>query len=167
MHYVKWRRYSFKRKQRNGQYGIATVDYATEFTNTTTRPEVALRQNQLLLVHKADGETVNDEISFENIVERIWSEMSIRYDLCSSSVTGTKLEKEGSRTGYDLNEAVYGGMKYLRSLPVSRCMKSWQPLVDFKDAQVIFCRDVGTVIKCSSPNPESLDCYTRNYPKVL
>lgn len=165
MRYVKWRKYSFKRKKTNGQYGKATVDHATGFTNTTTGPEVALRQNQLLLVDKADGETVNDEISFENIVKRMWSEMSIGYDLCFSSVTGTKLEKEGSIFGYDLNEAVCGGMKYLRSLPVSRCMKSWQPLADFKDAQVIFCRNVGTVIKCNSPTPESLDCCTRNYPK--
>lgn len=165
MRYAKWRNYSFKRSQTNGQYEPATVDHAPEFTNTTTGPEAALRQSQLLLVDEADGVTVNDEILFENIVKRMWSEMSIGYDLCFSSVTGSKLEIKESIIGYDLNEAVCGKRKYLRSLPVSRCMKSWQPLAYFKDAQVIFCRDMGTVIRCNSPTPESLDCCTQNYPK--
>ncbi len=164
MRYVKWRKYSFKRNQRNGQYGPVTVDHAPEFMNTTTGPEAALRQNQLLFVDEADGVTVNDEISFESIVKRMWSEMSTGYDLCCSSV-GSKLEIKESIIGYDLNEAVCGKRKYLRSLPVSPCMKSWQALAYFKDAQVIFCRDMGTVIRCNSPTPESLDCCTRNYPK--
>ena len=165
MRYVKWRKYSFKRNQINGQCGPATLDHAPEFTNTTTGPEAALRQNQLLLVDEADGVTVNDEISFEYIVKRMWSEMSIGYDLCFSSVPGSKFKIKDSIIGYDLNEAVCGKRKYLRSLPVSPCMKSWQPLAYFKDAQVIFCRDMGTVIRCNSPTPESLDCCTRNYPK--
>lgn len=165
MRYIKWRRYSFKKSQINGQYEAATVDLATDFTNTTIGPEDALRKNQLLLVDKAAGVTVNDEISFGYIVKRMWTEMSIGYDLCSGSIAGTKLEEKGSILGYDLNEAVCENRKYLRSLPVTPCMESWQPLAYFKDPQIIFCRDIGTVIRCNSPAPESQDCTTRNYPE--
>lgn len=166
MRCIKWRRYSFKKSQINGQYEAATVDLATDFTNTTTGPEAALRRNQLLLVDEADGVTVNDEISFGYIVKSMWAQMSMGYDVCCGAVAGTKLEREGSILGYDLNEAVCeNNRKYLRSLPVTPCMKSWQPLAYFKDAQVIFCRDIGTVIGCNSRAPESKDCSTRNYPK--
>lgn len=164
--YAKWKKYSFKRRQTDGQYGPATVDHVRDFTNTTTGPETALRQSQMLLVDEADGVTVNDEIFFGNIVKRMWSEMSIGDDLCFSSVTGSKFEIKGSITGYDLNEAVCGTRKYLRSLLVNKCMKSWQPLAHVKEAQVIFCREMGTVIRCNSPSTaESLDCCTRNFPE--
>lgn len=162
--YAKWKRYSFKRSQTNGQFGPATVDHAPEFTNTTTGPETALRQSQMLLVDEADGDTVNDQISFEDIVKQMWVEMSIGDDLSFSSVSGNKLEMKESIFGYDLNEAVCGTRKYLRYLRVSPCIKSWKPLAHVRDAQVIFCRDMGTVIRCNSP-AESPDCCTRNSPK--
>lgn len=164
MRYAKWKKYSFKTSQTNGQYEPATVDHPPEFTNTTTGPETALRQSQMLLVDEADGVTVNDTILFENIVKRMWSEMSIGDDLCFSSVTGSRFEIKDSIIGYDLNEAVCGTRKYLRSMWVSPCIKSWQPLAHVRETQVIFCRDMGTVIRCNSPT-ETLDCCTRDYPK--
>lgn len=168
MRYVKWKKYSFKSMQIDGQFSgqfrSVPVDHAHKFTNTTFGPESALRRNQMLLVDEADGVTVNDEVLFQNIVKQMWTEMSIGEDLCCSSATGKKHETKECILGYDLNEVVCGKKIYLRSLRVSPCIKNWQPLAHANEAQVIFCRDIGTVIRCNPPT-EPRDCCTRNCPK--
>lgn len=164
MRYVKWKKYSFKSMQIDGQFRSAPVDHAPEFTNTTIGPETALRKNQMLLVDRADGVTVNDEVLFQDIVKQMWTEMSIGEDLCCSSATGKKHEEKECIIGYDLNEVVCGKKIYLRSLRVSPCIKNWQPLAHANEAQVIFCRDIGTVIRCNPPT-EPRDCCTWNCPK--
>lgn len=164
MRYVKWKKYSFKSMQIDGQFRSAPVDHAPKFTNSTFGPESALRRNQMLLVDEADGVTVKDEVLFQDIVKQMWTEMSIGEDLCCSSATGKKHEKKECILGYDLNEVVCGKKIYLRSLRVSPCIKNWQPFAHANEAQVIFCRDIGTVIRCNPPT-EPRDCCTWNCPK--
>lgn len=164
LRYVKWKNYSFKSRQADGQFGPATVHYAPQSTNTTGEAESALRRSQMFLVDEADGVTVNDEISFEYIVKQMWFEMSDGDDVCFSDATGSKHEVKESLLGYDLNEAICGTRKYLRSLSVSECMKSWQPLALVKHPQVIFCKDIGAVVRCNS-RTGSDDCCTRKYPR--
>ena len=73
--YIRWKRYSFKSKQ-DGQFQQATIQHANESTEPTTGAESALRRSQMLLVHEANGETVNDSLSFGDIVKQIWVAMS-------------------------------------------------------------------------------------------
>jgi hypothetical protein len=164
LRYVKWKNYSFKSRQADGQFGPATVHYAPQSTNTTGEAESALRRSQMFLVDEADGVTVNDKISFEYIVKQMWFEMSDGDDVCFSGATGSKHEVKESLLGYDLNEAICGTRKYLRSLSVSECMKSWQPLALVKHPQVIFCKDIGAVVRCNS-RTGSDDCCTQKYPR--
>lgn len=59
MRYAKWKKYSFKIIRTHGQYGPATVSHAPRFRNTTTGPDTALRQSQIM--NEADGIIVNDK----------------------------------------------------------------------------------------------------------
>lgn len=155
-------KYSFKRKQNDGQFEPAEVDYAREdLTNTTSGSKFALRQSQMLQVDKAHGAVVNDEILFGDIVRHMWLEMMDGEDVCFSSKTGTGYKINVYILGYDLNEAICGKRKHLRKLPVSPCIKSWQPLTQVKNAKVIFCKDVGAVVRCNL----SIDYCARPYPK--
>ncbi len=165
LRYAKWNKYSFKRKKIDGQFEPAEVDYAREnSTNTTSSSESALRQSQMLLVDKADGVVVNDEILFGDIVKEMWLEMADGEDVCFSRTTGSKYKINEYIFGYDLNEAICGMRKQMRQLPVSPCIESWQPLAHVENAQIIFCKDVGAVIRCNSATRPA-DCCARTYPK--
>lgn len=82
--------------------------------------------------------------------------------MCSSDVTGKKYPSKKCIFGYDLKEAICRQRISLKSLPVEDCMKSWQPLLREKDIQVIFCTNMGKVVRCGSLND---DCCTKNYPR--
>ncbi|MCJ1349839.1 hypothetical protein MMC31_008081 [Peltigera leucophlebia] len=165
LRYARWNKYTFKRKQTDGRFEPAELDHAREdLTDTTSGSESALRQSQMLLVDKAAGFDVNDEISFGDIVKQMWLEMADGEDICISSTTGSKHNMNESIFGYDLNEAICGTRKHLRTLPVSPCIQSWQPLAQVKMAQIIFCKDVGTVVRCKSVLSYA-DCCARAYPK--
>ena len=166
LRYVTWKGYSFKSKQPDGQFELATVFHASASTDPIKEASLALRRNQLLWVNGADGETINDNISFEDIVKDMWSEMSEGEDVCHSGITGLKIEERGFLIGYDMNEAICRQRKQLRSLPVNDCMKSWQALALLEKTQVIFCREVGQVLRCHSSS-ESVECCTRTLKGTL
>ena len=147
LRHVKWKGYSFKGKSTEELPGVCYDHSADDIR----KPERAIRENQLLLVEKADGVTVNDDISFGNIVKQMWLEMSIGEDVCISDTTGKKYERSGHILGYDLNEAICGGKKVLRGLNVKHSIKCWEPLAQINKTQVVFCRDVGEIVKCASP----------------
>ena len=165
LRYAKWNKYSFKRKKNDGQFEPAEIDHARgDLTNTMSGPESALRQSQMLLVDKSDGVVVNDEILFGDIVKQMWLEMTDGEDVCISSTTGSKYKKSEYIFGYDLNEAICGTRKHMRRLPVSQSIKSWQPLAHVENSQIIFCKDVGAVVRCNSAT-KAVDCCARTYPK--
>jgi hypothetical protein len=160
LRYVRWKRYSFKSKQ-DGQFQPATIHHANESIDPTTEAESALRRSQMLLVHEANGETVNDSLSFEDIVKQMWVDMSDGEDVCRSGTTGLKIEKKGYLIGYDMNEAICCKKKQLRFKNIIECMKSWQPLALREESQVIFCREIGDIVRCDSPMGSD-DCCTQN-----
>ena len=164
LRHVEWKQYSFKMEQANGQLEPAMIRYACRSDNTSTEAESTLRKNLMLQVDKAGGVTVNENISLEHIVKRIWFEMSSGEDVCFSDVTGCKLEQKGFLLGYDLNEAICETGKCLRALPISECIKSWQPLAHVKNTQVIFGRGIGAVVECDS-STGSDRCCTPKYPE--
>ncbi len=127
LRYVRWKRYSFKSKQ-DGQFQLATIHHANESIDPTIEAESTLRRSQMLLVHEANGETVNDSLSFEDIVKQMWVDMSDGEDVCRSDTIGLKIEKKGYLIGYDMNEAIYCKKKQLRFKNIIECIKSWQPL---------------------------------------
>lgn len=163
--YAKWNKYSFKRKKDDGQFESAEVHHSREdSTNIARGSESALRQNQIFLIDKADGLVVNDEIFFGDIVKQIWLEMADGEDVCLSSKTGSKYEINKYILGYDLSEAICGTSKKMRELRVTLCIRSWQPLAHVRNAQIIFCRNVGAVVQCNSTtNP--IKCCAHTYPK--
>ncbi len=165
LRYAKWNKYSFKRKKDDGQFESTEVHHAREdSTNIARGSESALRQSQMFLVDKADGLAVNDEIFFGDIVKQMWLEMADGDDVCLSSKTGSKYEINKYILGYDLSEAICGTSKKMRQLPVSPCIRSWQPLAHVENAQIIFCRNVGAVVRCdSTTNP--VKCCAQTYPK--
>lgn len=127
----------------------------------TTEAESTLRRSQMLLVHEANGEIVNDSLSFEDIVKQMWVDMSDEEDVCRSDTTELKIEKKRYLIGYDMNEAICCKKKQLRFKNITECMKSWQPLALREESQVIFCREIGNIVRCDSPM-ESDDCCTQN-----
>ncbi|ERF71420.1 hypothetical protein EPUS_08689 [Endocarpon pusillum Z07020] len=164
LRYIRWKRISFKNGQANGQVGAATIRYATQSSNTTSSALSALRENQILLIDKADNVRVNDEIRFGDIVTQTWFEMADADDVCFNDTTGNRHEIKEHLVGYNLNEAICGMRKQLRSLLIEGSIKSWQALADAKDSQVIFCKNAGELFRCHSSAGSDL-CYLQECPK--
>ena len=162
LRYVKWKNYSFKSGHKNSQSESAIVHHAAESTDTEKEAGIALRKSQKLLADKANGVRVNDNILFEDIVRNLWIRMSEGEDVCSSDATGKKYKSDKSILGYDLNEAICVQRIYLRSLQVENSMTTWLPLVHEKDIQVIFCRNMGEIVRCGSLYD---GCSTKQYPQ--
>ena len=162
LRYIKWNRYSFKSRNIDGRSEPATIHHAEESTDTLKAVEIAMRNNELLLADKANGLNVNCDISYGDIAKKMWYGMSIGEDVCLSDVTGCKYKIDGHIPEYDLNEAICGTRTYLRSLQIDKGMNPWQPLGHEKDVQVIFGRNIGDVVRCSSFDDR---CCTQHYPK--
>jgi len=160
LRYVRWKRYSFKSEQ-DGQFQLATIQFAKESIDPTTVAESTLRKSQKLLVHEANGETVNDSLLYEDIVKQMWVDMSDGEDVCRSDTIGLKIKKPGYLIGYDMSEAICYKKKQLRSKKITECMKIWQPLALREESQVIFCREIGNIVRCDSPMGSD-DCCTQN-----
>jgi hypothetical protein len=130
--YVKWKRYTFKRKGEDGHFEPAAVHYAQASTNAKRAAVSCLRQNMTLQVAAADGYVMDKDIFFEDIVRDIWFEMSRGEDECSSEITGRGHEMANRLLGYDLKEATFGNRIHLRTLKVTGSMESWMPLARVK-----------------------------------
>ncbi|KAI9731533.1 MAG: hypothetical protein M1834_004653 [Cirrosporium novae-zelandiae] len=147
--YIKSKEYAFKRQQ-NDQFETATFVFAQCSVNTKESALGCLRKNYALQVASADGQNIDEEIFFHQIVGDIWAKMSVGEDICSSSTTGKMHEKKEVLFGYDLKEAICGTKMQLRSMKITHSLKSWEPLARVKPVQVIFCRRVGPIISCAS-----------------
>ena len=58
----------FKTRQANGQFVVATLRHVPQSSNTTSSAVSALRENQILLVDRADDVRVIGEIYFGDTV---------------------------------------------------------------------------------------------------
>jgi len=115
LQFIEWKRYSFKRVCENKQSVGVEISYAPQAISTSEAERV-LRQNGPFLVDIADGVIVDEAITFNSIVRRIWEGMSSGEDVCSSELTGRRLEAKDVLFGYDLSEAICSRKIELRKL---------------------------------------------------
>jgi hypothetical protein len=167
LQYIASKGYTFKRKGADGNFEIAGFQYAQLSADTKRAAVSSLRQNKTLQVDTADGEVIDDEIFFEDIVRDIWIGMSVAENECSDKTNGRRYESDSSLFGYDLKDAIFGTKIHLRALEVTGSIEAWKPLVHVKQTQVIFCKSVGPVITCSSSACSSACCEQESTRGVL
>ena len=147
LRYIECQKYTFKIEQ-NGKFVKADVRYSTEMKNTGSEARTVLRQNSTLLVDTADGQPVNESLTFGDIVRDIWEGMCDGEDLRVDERSGLNFEDSQGIFGYDLSEAMYQKRVQLRKLQYLPTMKSWLPLCQGHSVQVIFSQYVGSVLSC-------------------
>ncbi|KAF7503821.1 hypothetical protein GJ744_003262 [Endocarpon pusillum] len=150
LRYVEWKRYLFKKETSHGQFTEVAVNRGGATANIGDWAVGVLRQNELLVVSTADNVTVNENITFKEIVRMIWEGMSVGEDVCSNDVNGRPLTAKYCLYGYDLSEAICGTRIELRELKCNPTMRSWKPLISLRRTPLIFTKSVGDVIICKS-----------------
>ncbi|RDW57739.1 hypothetical protein BP5796_12540 [Coleophoma crateriformis] len=162
LRYMKLKNCSLKSEQRDGQPQEAALPYVN---SPTEKPSSSLRRNQTLLLSDDNGRTIKDIESFDMIVKEIWSEMSEGEDICCGE-NGRKKTKSGSILGYDISDVICARRKELKSVTVSACMKSWEPIALHEKTQIIFGSQFGQVLYCNWGS-ETTRCFTNNVEGTL